>query len=1062
MTPFRVLVAFVVLAILGIAAIPLLSVDLNPREKEPVLTVGYGIPRSSPEIIEKLATSPLEGAFSQISELKKITSISNYDRGQVTLRFDKKSDMELKRFEVLSLIRQIYPQLDSRLSYPTVSQSDQARTDVKTPILTYSVNGPFAAFEIKKIAEDIIKPALTRYAEVEEVSVRGATDLQLYITFDIQKLQAYGLTRSLLNNRINEAFGRNFPGSVLNNEGKTIFVQVDRSLRDMDQLENLRVAQIRGQDVLLRDVAKLTLEEAEPSSFYRINGNNSVTLSIYNRDGVNKVLLAQNLKAAVEGTKVLLPAGFEVRMERDDTEFLDKELNKIYKRSGLSILILIVFIFLINRNLKYLSVLFLGILINLSLCAIVLYFLKVDIHLYSLAGLTISFGLIVDNAIIMIDHLHKHRNRRVFLALLAASMTTIAALMIVFFLPEEDQKNLTEFSIVVSVMLGISLIIALFFTPAFYEVLFKESAKKGRKLSIPQLRKRANSLRRYEGAVAWTARYRKVFVTLIILLFGIPIFYLPAKWEGQEWYNKTVGNTFYQEEVRPYVDKALGGSLRMFVRGVFEKSSYREAAKTRLYVSARLPFGNTLDQMDFIMREFESYLKDVEGIDKFVTNVISGQRAQIEITFKEAYENSALPYQLKGKLSVKSTDWSGAQWNIYGVGQGFYTGAGGEGIPSFRVTMKGYNFDELERQSEILAEKLLKHKRIQEVNTNERLNWNEQKTEEYVLRLDQNQIALGQTNQFQLINTMLDLSKPQGATGSLTLEEKNYGMVIREARSNDFSKFDLEQKGLVGGSERIFKISDFGTLTKETTTNALNKEDRQYIRAVAFEYMGSAKFGNEYLNEVLDEMKQIMPIGYTADKQSWSFSYEKAKRQYSLLAFLILGIFMICAVLFENLKQPVYIIAIIPISFIGLFLIFSLFDFYFDQGGYAAFVMLGGLAVNAGIFIVNDLNNRSTGAYNRNVLKSVAGKAIPILLTILSTCFGLIPFIMEGQNEIFWFSLAIGTIGGLIFSMVGVFWALPVFLWKKEEVAVATEVEVKEKKVRGSRSWKFWKRKKGH
>jgi multidrug efflux pump subunit AcrB len=108
-----------------------------------------------------------------------------------------------------------------------------------------------------------------------------------------------------------------------------------------------------------------------------------------------------------------------------------------------------------------------------------------------------------------------------------------------------------------------------------------------------------------------------------------------------------------------------------------------------------------------------------------------------------------------------------------------------------------------------------------------------------------------------------------------------------------------------------------------------------------------------------------------------------------------------------------------------------LFDFYFDQGGYAAFVMLGGLAVNAGIFIINDLNNRGSGLYNRNVLKSVAGKAIPILLTIMSTCFGLIPFLIEGQNEIFWFSLAIGTIGGLIFSMVGVFWVLPMLLWKK-------------------------------
>jgi multidrug efflux pump subunit AcrB len=1036
MTPFRILIAFVLLSICGFAVIPMLSVDLNPRDREPVLRISYAIPRSSPEIVEKLATSPLEGSFSRLSELKKIASVSNYDQGSITLTFDKKADMELKKFEVSSMIRQVYPQLDQRVSYPMITQSSDDRREVKTPILTYSVNGPFASFEIKKIAEDILKPALTRFEAVEEVSVRGANDLQLYVTFDIQKMQAFGVTRGDLNSKINQAFGREFPGAVLNTKGETLFVQVDRSLKEIDQLENLTIRQVNGMPVRLKDVAKLTLEEAEPSSYYRINGNNSVTLSVFNREGINKVLLAQNLKESIIQAGELLPAGFEVRLENDDTEFLEKELDKIYKRSGLSILILIVFIFLINRNLKYLTILFLGIVANLSLSAIVLYFLKVDIHLYSLAGLTISFGLIVDNAIIMIDHLHKHRNRKVFLALLAASMTTIAALMIVFFLPEEDRKNLTEFSIVVSVMLGISLLIALFFTPAFYQVMFGDSIKKARQLTIPKLRSRVRALRRYESGIAWTARYRKSFLFLLILLFGFPVFFLPAKWEGQEWYNKTVGNTFYQEEIRPYVDKALGGSLRMFVRGVYEKSSYREAEKTRLYVSARLPFGNTLDQMDFIMREFEAYLKDVKGIDQFVTVVRSGQSAQISITFEEAYEKAALPYQLKGKLSVKSTDWSGAQWNIYGVGQGFYTGGGGEGIPSFRVEMRGYNFDELERQTVVLAEKLLKHKRIQEVNTNERMGYDEQKTEEYVLSLDQNQIALGETNQYEVINTMLDLSKPQDPSGMLTLEDKNYSLVIRETDSKDFSKFDLEQKGLIGGKDRIFKISDYGTLTKETTTNALHKEDRQYLRVASFDYMGSSKFGNEYLDEVLDEMKQIMPIGYEAKKQTWSWNYEKAKRQYGLIGLLIVGIFFICTVLFENFKQPVYIIVIIPISFIGLFLIFSLFDFYFDQGGYAAFVMLGGLVVNAGIFIINDLNNRDSGLYNRNVLKSVAGKAIPILLTIMSTCFGLIPFLIEGQNEIFWFSLAIGTIGGLIFSMVGVFWVLPMLLWKKEVVAV--------------------------
>src|SRR5690606_16000796 len=159
-----------------------------------------------------------------------------------------------------------------------------------------------------------------------------------------------------------------------------------------------------------------------------------------------------------------------------------------------------------------------------------------------------------------------------------------------------------------------------------------------------------------------------------------------------------------------------------------------------------------LEQMDFIVREFEAYLKNVEGIDQFVSDVQSGQYASIAITFKEAYENTALPYQLKGRLAVKSTDWSAASWNTSGVGQGCSTGPGGDGIPSFRVWMKGYDFDDLERQSAILAGKLLEHKRIQEVNTNERLGYDEQKTDEFVLRFGQEKLALGGTNQFEVVN----------------------------------------------------------------------------------------------------------------------------------------------------------------------------------------------------------------------------------------------------------------------------------------------------------------------
>ena len=352
MTSFRVLIAFVVLAILGFATVPLLSVDLNPREREPVFTISFGIPQSSPEVIEKLGTSPLEGVMSQLTELKKITSVSNYDRGSITLRFDKKADMELKKFEVLALIRQVYHKMDERLSYPIVTQSAESRNEFKTPILTYSVNGPFASFEIKKIAEDMIKPALTRFAEVEEVQIRGANDLQVYVTFDVQKMQAFGVTKAILSEQISKSFGQKFPGTVFNSEGETLFVTLDSKLNTLDQLENLIVRSSAQLEVRVKDLASVTLEEAEPTTYYRINGNNSVTMAVYNRDGVNKVLLAKSLKASVESAKINLPAGFDIRLENDDTEFLEKELNKIYQRSGLSILILIAFIFLINRNWK--------------------------------------------------------------------------------------------------------------------------------------------------------------------------------------------------------------------------------------------------------------------------------------------------------------------------------------------------------------------------------------------------------------------------------------------------------------------------------------------------------------------------------------------------------------------------------------------------------------------------------------------------------------------------------------------------------------------------------------
>lgn len=1029
--PFRLIIAFLVVAIIGVALIPRLNVNFTPSHTKPVITISYGLSNSSPDIVERLATSPLENALSQLEGVNKLGSISRYNTGVIELSFDKDEDMDFRKFEINTIIRNIYKKLPENMSYPVVEQSGgESKDDTERAILAYSINGPYASYKLQQDVEEFVKKPLAQINEVKNVQVSGGNRLQITIDFDIPTLVRYNLTKSQITQALNTMNTAVYAGMSETATGQQYFLKTESQVPELSTLESTEIAKIDGKSILLKDLAKVYLEEQKPNSYRRINGKNAVYMSVFAREGVNKIVLAKEVKEAIDNLSENLPDGIEIILENDDTKFLSEEMSKIYTRTGLSVLILVLFIFLINRNPKYLFTLFLGIIVNLCITVIVVYALKVELHIYSIAGVTISFGLIVDNAIVMLDHMHRKKNAKIFLALLAASLTTIMALLLVLLLPEEERRNLTDFSVVVAINLGVSLLVALFFTPSLYTLLFKEDFNRKRVLGINRLRRKVRWFQRYVKSVSFVVRFRKTFIVLVILGFGLPVFMMPVQWEGQDWYNKSIGSDKYQDDIRPITDKLLGGALRKFVNEVYSGFRYGTPAQTRLTVRARLPFGTTLEDANFVITKVEEYLSGIEGVDKFITNVRKGS-ATTQITFKPEYENSALPYQLKGRLQARSIDLTGVAWSISGVGQGFSAGGERNETPTMNVRMKGYNFDELERQAGILATKLEEHARVSEVNTNAQIGWGRQRTSEYILDFDIDRLATAGINRGDVIEMLGDLTEPNGASMSANYNDEKLPVFIKASSADRFSKFDLTQQALPLDTGRFIKVQDYASLTFEQTANEIHKEDRQYIRALSYDYNGGAKFATKHRDRKIEEMNAEIPVGYSVESQGYYFSFEKEKRQYGLLGVLIIGIFFICAILFENLKQPFYIIATIPISFIGLFLIFSLFDFPFDNGGYAAFILLGGLVVNASIFIVNDLNNRALKSYNRSVLRSVLGKSQPILLTILSTCFGLIPFLLEGENEVFWFALAIGTIGGLVFSMVAVFVCLPVFLTKK-------------------------------
>ncbi|KYG76692.1 efflux RND transporter permease subunit [Roseivirga echinicomitans] len=1031
--PFRMVIVFVVLAMIGIAFIPKLNVNFTPRYTKPAITISFTLPDSSPDIVERLATSPLENAISQIEGVNKVTSVSGYSTGSIELSFDKGEDMEFRKFEINSLIRNIYKKLPETMSYPMVEQrGGETQNQSESPILLYSINGPYASYKIKKDVDEYILKPLSAISEIKRTELTGANELQITVDFDPLLLMRYGLSKSDIVSSLNLFQDRNYPGMIKNPAGQQFYFRSSSELTSLEDLEQAVISNIEGKELYLKDIAKVYLEEQEPRSYTRINGRNAINLQIYAREGVNKIVLAKQIRDRIEELQSTVQSDLSILLEQDDTEFLNKEMDKIYQRTSLSIIILLVFIFLINRNPRYLATLFMGIAVNLCITAIILYALDVELHMYSIAGLTISFGLIVDNAIVMMDHMYRKKNRGIFVALLAASLTTIMALLMVLLLPEEDRRNLSDFSIVVAINLAVSLLIALFFTPALYQLLFKKEIQKSKLFSTRQLRRKVKWFKGYSKSIGFVVRYRKAFIVIVILGFGLPVFKIPIQWEGQEWYNKTIGSDKYQDDIRPITDKILGGAMRKFATEVYQGYYYRDVSQTQLTVRATLPMGTTLEDANYVIGKVEEFVDGVKGIDKYITRV-DNRTGTVRITFEPEYEFSALPYQLKGRLQARSVDLTGVQWSIVGVGQGFNIGGERGESQEFGIRMRGYNYDELSRQADILAVKLENHKRIQEVKTNEQIGYNyySLKGNEYVLYFDVDRMAKAGISRGAVTNVLIDYTLPNSSSASANLNNERTPIFVKAMNAKAFSKYDLMEEALPIDTSRLVKINDYATMVFEESANQIHKEDRQYLRQLGFKYLGSGKFGAEYRDKMIEEMKLIMPVGYQIDTQDRLFRFDKQTKQYGLLGYLIIGIFIICAILFENLKQPLFIIITIPISFIGLFLIFSLFDFSFDQGGYAAFVMLGGLVVNAAIFIVNDLNNSSLKKYNRAVLRAVIGKAQPIMLTILSTCFGLIPFLLEGENEAFWFALAIGTIGGLMFSTVAVFLCLPVFLTKK-------------------------------
>ena len=1032
---FSVLLIMAALAVIGVAMLPMLNVQYTPSPVERKIDFSFTWPDASARLIEQSVTSRIEGALSAITGSESVSSRSSKGSGRVTIRFRKGTEMAAARFEVASAIRNLYPKLPEEVSYPAISIATGGTRE--SDMLVYTIKADLPSRRIEEYVEAHMSTPLSQTEGVGKVSLSGVTPFEWVITFDPKAMEVNGISAADLAAAFRDYFRSDVIGLTTLPHADGTDRSIVLKLRNRASLNfgDIPIARRNGRIYHLRDFATARWCEAPPSTYFRINGLNTITLSIGCEASTNMLRVAENVKEEMQRLQAAFPPGISATLTYDASEYVSGELHKIYLRTLLCVAILMLFVYLVSRDFNYLLIIAVTLAVNILVAVVFYNLLNLDIHIYTLAGITVSLGIIIDSSIIMVDHYSYYRNRRVFVSILGALLTTIGALGIVWLLPEKQQANLTDFSLVIVINLVVSLIVALLFIPALLD---KFPLK--RSMTVSSVKRRRLTVRvsrAYARFIGWGRRHRWLFIVALIWGFGIPTFLLPEKIEpekgetpgrGTELYNKIMEGRFMTEH-RSFLDKFLGSSLHLFHTATSRYNNFREPEQKVLYVNAGMAEGCTVQQLNDVVRHMENYICQFDEVDMFRTRITSYDNARIEITFKPEYENSGFPSMLKQELTSAAINFGGATWRVWGIDDNSFNNNIVSSYRSNQIRLRGYNYDQLAAYADRLIDSLSTNRRVSEPEIMDGDAWTLPHNE-FTIRYDDERIAatgLDVSDYYTILNTMLYQSRLPSVYNGEELQQ-----VILESGDRDrFDRWHIAN-AQVGIDSLRTKLSTVGTIEKHRTGISIRRSKQSYEILVGFDFIGSYELGKRLIERTVRQLNdEILPIGFRADSPSHNFGRKEKQQQAWLILLVVAIIYTMCTILFESLRKPLVIILMIPISFIGVFLSFGWSDFIFDQGGFAAFVLLCGIVVNAGIYLINEEDTCAAISGKRGIalyLKAFNHKIVPISLTILSTILGLAPFLYDGPEEVFWFAFAIAAISGTFFSVVALLIYLPIFL----------------------------------
>ncbi|MBQ2511105.1 MAG: efflux RND transporter permease subunit [Bacteroidales bacterium] len=1008
--PITTGLVFVAVIVLGIFSLMRLPIDQMPEMDPPYVTVMTTYAGANASDIETNITKLVENSLNSVDGLKNITSNSRDNISVVTLEFEWGADIDEALNDIRSYVDLLFDNLPDGVSRPMILKLNSSAM----PIMIYGFTAKESYSGLDRILEDNVVNELNRIDGIGNITVSGAPERYVYIDLDPKQLDAYGISLEQVGQAIS-ANNLDLASGTVKMGKEQYQMRVKGEYVESSEIADIAVSTtLTGKQVFVRDLATVRDTIKDLSLDEKINGHDGARIIISKQTGANTVQIARQVKAEMERIQKTLPPDIETTLIRDGSSDIVNAINGLTESIFYALLfvVLVVLVFLGNWR----ATVIIALTIPISLVTSFIYLLLADssLNIISLASLTVAIGMVVDDAIVVLENISKHIDRgenpreaaicatnEVWTSVIATTLVLVAVFVPLTMLPGMMGIFMKEMGWIITIVVCVSTTAAITLIPMLSSKMLKERPfffKKEEEEAYNRKKEHSfynrtviRAFNAIDGAYAnllrWCLRHKRV--TLLIALAFFVVTLIPL-------FTGSIGMDFMKEQDNGQIS-----------------------------ITAELQRGTRIEETLKTARQMEDDVYRILGNEVIVVSTTAGSnddagfaalfnsttnnKISMTIRTTKKYDRDITIFQMQEQLRQCFAEYP--ELVNYQVNQG---GMGMGGQNSLSVEIYGYDFDittNFTQQLKKRVEQNVPGARDTKVSRDE-------DRAELKITFDKQKLALhglnGSTVALYVRNRVNGMS-----AGFLKEDGEEYNIVVRLREEYRSSISDIEQLSIPTPTGKIIKLEELAKVEEYWCPPTIERKNRQrYLTLTVMPYNTSLQELAQSVQHELDQMEipsdvHVALAGNYKDQQDSS-------RDMMMLGMLILMlVYIVMASQFESFSKPFIIMFSIPFAISGVVLMMFFTGNNIDMVGLLGLILLIGIVVKNGIVLVDYINlMRERGiALNEAIALSGQSRLRPVLMTAFTTILGMIPMATStSEGSEIWTTMGLVVIGGLTVS----------------------------------------------